>query len=83
QFEGDASVESSNVGNLETGNGGRATANSIILIDFGLSHMDNSPEDKGVDLYVLERALTSTYSCIEWFFECILKAYISEYLKGG
>ena len=30
--------------------------NNIVMIDFGLSFMEGTPEDKGVDLYVLERA---------------------------
>jgi TP53 regulating kinase and related kinases len=33
-----------------------------VLIDFGLSFMSTLPEDKGVDLYVLERALLSMHS---------------------
>ena len=33
-----------------------------VLIDFGLSHNSTIPEDKGVDLYVLERAFTSAHS---------------------
>jgi len=48
---------------------------NISLIDFGLSHVDTSTEDKGVDLYVLERAITSTHSSIPWFFDVILKSY--------
>lgn len=32
------------------------------LIDFGLSSYSNLPEDKAVDLYVLERAVMSTHS---------------------
>lgn len=33
-----------------------------VLIDFGLSQNSTFPEDKGVDLYVLERAFTSAHS---------------------
>lgn len=33
----------------------------IVLIDFGLSYIKNSVEDKAVDLYVLERAFVSTH----------------------
>lgn len=33
-----------------------------VLIDFGLSYNSTIPEDKGVDLYVLERAFTSAHS---------------------
>ena len=33
-----------------------------VLIDFGLSFNSTIPEDKGVDLYVLERAFTSAHS---------------------
>lgn len=56
---------------------------SICLIDFGLSHVENSAEDKGVDLYVLERALTSTFSSIPWFFEELLASYRKTYVMGG
>lgn len=33
-----------------------------VMIDFGLSSNSTIPEDKGVDLYVLERAFTSAHS---------------------
>lgn len=32
------------------------------LIDFGLSYVSGLPEDKAVDLFVLERALESTHT---------------------
>ena len=35
--------------------------NQIYVIDFGLSQKDCKIEDKAVDLYVLERAFTSTH----------------------
>lgn len=47
----------------------------ITMIDFGLSFIDNSAEDKGVDLYVLERAMLSTHPDSEDLFELILKSY--------
>ncbi|GAB1597348.1 EKC/KEOPS complex subunit Tp53rk-like [Argonauta hians] len=47
----------------------------LVLIDFGLSHFDNNPEDKGVDLYVLERALLSTHPNTEQLFVDILDGY--------
>ena len=34
----------------------------LVLIDFGLSFNSTIPEDKAVDLYVLERALLSLHS---------------------
>ncbi|XP_026480402.1 EKC/KEOPS complex subunit TP53RK-like, partial [Ctenocephalides felis] len=49
---------------------------NLILIDFGLSHIDTSSEDKGVDLYVLERALLSTHSDVgEILRNNILQSY--------
>lgn len=36
--------------------------NDVYLIDFGLSSYSNLPEDKAVDLYVMERAVLSTHS---------------------
>ncbi|XP_017016656.1 EKC/KEOPS complex subunit TP53RK [Drosophila kikkawai] len=50
----------------------------IIVIDFGLSHYSQATEDKGVDLYVLERALLSTHSQQPFLFEHILAAYRKE-----
>jgi len=38
---------------------------AVVMIDFGLSYNSKLPEDKGVDLYVLERALTSAHSQLE------------------
>lgn len=48
----------------------------LVMIDFGLSHYNTSPEDKGVDLYVLERALLSTHSAVmPQLFDDVLVAY--------
>lgn len=47
----------------------------IILIDFGLSSVSALPEDKGVDLYVLERAFLSTHPNTEEIFKNILTKY--------
>ncbi|XP_072948239.1 EKC/KEOPS complex subunit TP53RK [Epargyreus clarus] len=49
----------------------------IVMIDFGLSHIDTSAEDKGVDLYVLERAVISTHNDYPDLFWKILDAYKS------
>lgn len=48
---------------------------SLIMIDFGLSSYSQSSEQKGVDLYVLERALLSTHSGVPNLFDNILEAY--------
>ncbi|KAJ5076590.1 o-sialoglycoprotein endopeptidase [Anaeramoeba ignava] len=49
--------------------------NSLILIDFGLSYISTSFEDKGVDLYVLERAFLSTHPKSESLFQEVLDSY--------
>ncbi|KAL4708939.1 hypothetical protein ACJJTC_014967 [Scirpophaga incertulas] len=49
----------------------------LVMIDFGLSFIDGSTEDKGVDLYVLERAITSTHNDFPDLFNKILEAYKS------
>ncbi|XP_073962715.1 TP53 regulating kinase [Choristoneura fumiferana] len=49
----------------------------LVMIDFGLSFIDSSTEDKGVDLYVLERALISTHNDYPDIFTKILNAYKS------
>lgn len=41
-----------------------------VFIDFGLSYNSSIPEDKGVDLYVLERAMTSAHCAIEGLVSC-------------
>lgn len=49
---------------------------TIVIIDFGLSCISSSIEDRAVDLYVLERAITSTHSAIgSEFFASIIKQY--------
>jgi TP53 regulating kinase-like protein len=50
----------------------------IYVIDFGLGDFSGTPEDKGVDLYVLERALISAHPNTEFMFEAILKSYAEE-----
>lgn len=50
----------------------------VTLIDFGLSSMNASNEDKAVDLYVLERALLSAHATGETFFQNILESYKQE-----
>ncbi|XP_045605661.1 EKC/KEOPS complex subunit TP53RK isoform X2 [Procambarus clarkii] len=47
----------------------------IILIDFGLSSVDERAEDKAVDLYVLERAILSTHPNTETFVAHLLATY--------
>lgn len=51
------------------------TEYDVIMIDFGLSHYEEGAEDKGVDLYVLERALLSTHSELPQLFDLILNNY--------
>lgn len=51
----------------------------LFLIDFGLGQLDPNPEEKGVDLYVLERALLSTHKNSEIIFLLILEAYKRNY----
>lgn len=59
------------------------TLNVVYFIDFGLSFISSSFEDKAVDLYVLERALLSTHSQHAAFlFDNILEGYQIEYKTG-
>lgn len=55
----------------------------VSLIDFGLSYVSTSAEDKGVDLYVLERALVSTHASADKLFEQIIASYKQAYLSGA
>ncbi|XP_010879047.1 EKC/KEOPS complex subunit TP53RK [Esox lucius] len=54
----------------------------LFLIDFGLSYISALPEDKGVDMYVLEKAFLSTHPNTEALFDKLLKAYASSYRKS-
>uniref|UniRef100_A0A182JHA5 non-specific serine/threonine protein kinase n=1 Tax=Anopheles atroparvus TaxID=41427 RepID=A0A182JHA5_ANOAO len=47
----------------------------LVTIDFGLSHFSDNTENKGVDLYVLERAILSAHSQLPNIFGMILKTY--------
>ena len=55
----------------------------LVLIDFGLSYQDNVAEDKGVDLYVMERAILSTHPNTEPLFEKLLNSYKTSYGSGS
>ncbi len=47
----------------------------LVVIDFGLSFAEGSAEDKGVDLYVLERAMLSTHPNTEHLFGQVMESY--------
>ncbi|XP_031253065.1 EKC/KEOPS complex subunit TP53RK [Pistacia vera] len=53
----------------------RNGTNQLVLIDFGLSFTSTLPEDKAVDLYVLERALVSMHSSCGNVMDRIIAAY--------
>ncbi|KAM3620834.1 uncharacterized protein V6R79_002655 [Siganus canaliculatus] len=55
----------------------------LVLIDFGLSYISALPEDKGVDLYVLEKAFLSTHPNTEELFEKLLKSYAASSKKSS
>uniref|UniRef100_A0A914KNG5 non-specific serine/threonine protein kinase n=1 Tax=Meloidogyne incognita TaxID=6306 RepID=A0A914KNG5_MELIC len=48
---------------------------NLIFIDFGLSQFSQKPEDKAVDLYVLERAIKSAHIGMELLLNKALQAY--------
>mmetsp|Transcript_39622 Transcript_39622/g.60661 ORF Transcript_39622/g.60661 Transcript_39622/m.60661 type:complete len:211 (-) Transcript_39622:39-671(-) len=50
----------------------------LFLIDFGLSKVSSKVEDKGVDIYVLKRAMVSTHPGSEGMFDKILEIYKEE-----
>ncbi len=63
-------------GDLTTSNLLLDDNNRVYVIDFGLATSSQSPEDRGVDLYVLERAVISAHPNIgEAFFEEVCDAY--------
>ncbi|KAI5800088.1 kinase-like domain-containing protein [Geopyxis carbonaria] len=54
----------------------------VVLIDLGLGSMSTQEEDKAVDLYVLERAFSSTHPKAEHLFKDVLAAYERSYKKS-
>jgi len=54
------------------------TGAEIVLIDFGLAYVSNLVEDKAVDLYVLERAFSSTHPASEPLFALVLQGYAAQ-----
>jgi len=55
----------------------------LVLIDFGLSYNAGLAEDKAVDLYVLERAFTSTHPDSQSLFATVLQSYSSSAGKAA
>lgn len=63
-------------GDLTTSNMMVKEDGSLVMIDFGLSYVSrNHVEDAAVDLYVLERAFTSTHPSSQELFACIIEEY--------
>ena len=54
---------------------------NVYFIDFGLGYVSHSPEDKSVDLYVLERAFLSTHPNTEPLFAHLLDCYFKSCTK--
>ncbi|XP_061076845.1 EKC/KEOPS complex subunit TP53RK [Conger conger] len=74
-------------GDLTTSNmllkqGSGSAVADLVLIDFGLSYISALPEDKGVDLYVLEKAFLSTHPNTEALFETLLESYSASSKKS-
>lgn len=49
----------------------------VVPIDFGLSTGSTHPEERAVDLYVLERALLSAHFSDQSFFQIVLESYLT------
>lgn len=63
-------------GDLTTSNMMVRTADgALVVIDFGLSYNSIIAEDKAVDLYVLERAITSAHAARNGLFDKFLASY--------
>ncbi|TPX44954.1 hypothetical protein SeLEV6574_g04180 [Synchytrium endobioticum] len=69
-------------GDLTTSNMMIRPSKSVAMIDFGLSYGSVDIEDKAVDLYVLERAFSSTHPNTEALFEAILDNYVARARDG-
>ncbi|CDW53019.1 WD40 and F-box-like and Pkinase domain containing protein [Trichuris trichiura] len=58
-------------------------ASSILLIDFGLSFVSSSAEDKAVDLFILEKTFAISHPDEQWFFESALQHYVANAKEGN
>ncbi|CAB9515730.1 KEOPS complex subunit BUD32 [Seminavis robusta] len=68
----------------KTENDNNVSKHKITLIDFGLAKNTTSAEERAVDLYVLERALTSTHPKLpQSFLETIMESYKLEPKKAA
>lgn len=61
----------------------RSSTEQPVVIDFGLSFVSQTAEDRAVDLYVLERAFGSTHPELEDLFADILKTYALKSKTGA
>ncbi|CAH0026445.1 unnamed protein product [Clonostachys rhizophaga] len=55
----------------------------IVIIDLGLASYSTTDEDRAVDLYVLERAFTSTHPRAECIFDELLQGYKEAYKQSN
>ncbi|KAK9455357.1 hypothetical protein V1511DRAFT_349306 [Dipodascopsis uninucleata] len=54
-----------------------------VIIDFGLAQQSTLPEDKAVDLYVLERAFLSTHPIYsKHYVDWVLEGYVAGFGRG-
>eukprot|EP01016_Furgasonia_blochmanni_P017847 TRINITY_DN2050_c0_g2_i10.p3 TRINITY_DN2050_c0_g2~~TRINITY_DN2050_c0_g2_i10.p3 ORF type:complete len:141 (+),score=18.18 TRINITY_DN2050_c0_g2_i10:407-829(+) len=60
----------------------KSSIGTLFIIDFGLSFMSANPEDKAVDLYVLERAFLSTHPTLEDELKQIFESYKTHSTKS-
>lgn len=62
-------------GDLTTSNFMCRAVDDLVLIDFGLGSLKAQPEEKAVDLYVLERAFVSTHLDSQDLLDVVLAEY--------
>jgi TP53 regulating kinase-like protein len=71
-------------GDLTTSNMILTEDGKLYFIDFGLGYHSNALEDRGVDLYLLKRALTSTHHRVaNRCFKLVLEGYKTVLKKDG
>lgn len=60
----------------------RLSNKRLVLIDFGLAKFTPNSEDKAVDLYVLERAFSSTHPISDALFQRVFESYSTSLNPG-
>jgi TP53 regulating kinase and related kinases len=82
-IHGDLTTSNVMIADETSSSSGNNLLSSLVMIDFGLSHVSALTEDRAVDLYVLERAFLATHPHLNTMFTAIIASYVRAMGSGG